>query len=129
MTSIWLTPVTARPWGEILRRYERIEGDSFDPMCELVERIRRSRYAAGLHAITSMHTLVLSNTPGFDLNWEVLRIDWDPAIDSFLFEFVEQPLVATRWRKRVPRAEGYAALGRLVRRKGWFVEYGGPRGG
>jgi uncharacterized glyoxalase superfamily protein PhnB len=124
LSNVWRPPVVGRPWDDILRHYERIEGDSFRPMCELVRRIAESPYSTGLHAITSMHTLLVSNTPGFDFDFECLRIDWDPDIDSFLLEFVEEPFVRKRWRKRVPRADGFAALERFVRRKGWFVEYG-----
>lgn len=124
MTNIWRLPVFGRPWEYIFDHYERIEDDAGRPMCELVRRIEESRYSTGLHAITSMHTLLLSNTPRFDLDFEVLRIDWDPATDSFLFEFVEEPFVRTRWRKQVPRADGFAALERFLRRKRWFVEYG-----
>jgi hypothetical protein len=92
-------------------------------MRELVERIMASPYRYGLHAITSMHTLIVANTSEFEWSFDVLRIDWEPEQDSFYFEFVEEPFVTTRWKRKVARAEGYATLERFVKRKRWFVEY------
>lgn len=121
--NFWRSSHKARPWAEILKHYDEIEGDSFKPMREFVERIVASPYRSGLHAITSMHTLVVANTPEFEWSFDVLRIDWEPKQDSFYFEFVEEPFVATCWKRKVGRLGGYATFERFVKRKGWFVEY------
>ena len=124
MPNMWSMPVTARPWPEILDNFEQIGTDWIRPMCELVRQIQDSRYAPGLHAVTSMHTLVISNTDPFHWGFENLRIDWDPFTGQFCFALVEEPFVRTHWHKKVPRDEAFAALERFVRRKRWFVEYG-----
>lgn len=121
--NIWRNSRKARPWAEILHHYDGFEGDSFKPMREFVERIAASPFGSGLHAATSMHTLVVANTPEFEWGFDVLRIEWEPEQDSFYFEYEEEPFVATRWKRRVGRLEGYATFERFVKRKGWFVEY------
>jgi hypothetical protein len=123
MGNMWRSAQKSRPWSEILRHYEKIEGDGFEPMREFVARIIESPYVSGLHAITSMHTLVVANTPDFEWSFDVLRVDWEPQQDSFYFEFVEEPFVATRWRRKAARPDGYATFERFLRRKRWFVEY------
>lgn len=125
MQNIWRSSQETRPWSEILWHYEQIAGDSFEPMRELIGQIVASPYRDGLYAITSMHTLIVANTSKFEWSFDVLRIDWEPKQDSFYFEFVEEPFVATRWKRKVARSEGYAALERFVKHKRWFVEYRG----
>ena len=94
----------AQPWPDLLRHYEGSKGDSFEPMRQLVEQIMASPHLYGLHA-------------------KVLRIDWDPQDETFNFVFVEEPFVATHWRKKAGRLDGYSALERFLSRKRWFVEY------
>lgn len=117
--------VTRYPWEEITEFFRWIVdggGAWARPMLEFVEQIERSPHRDRLHAITSMHTLIVSNTPEFDMGSEVLRVDLDME-GGLLFEYVEQPYAERRWRKRVAPHEALGALEHLARMKGWFIEY------
>lgn len=122
--------VTARPWHTIAEFFRWIVeggGEWARPMLDFVEQIERSPHRGRLHAITSMHTLIVSNTPEFDMFSEVLRVDLDMK-GGLAFEYVEQPDAERRWRKRVAPDEALGALEHLVRMKGWFIEYEGVDG-
>jgi hypothetical protein len=123
--------VTRYPWEEIADFFRGIVdggGVWARPMLDFVEQIERSPMRDRLHAITSMHTLIVSNTPEFDAGSEVLRIDVDMK-GGLLFEYVERPYAERRWRKRVAPREALGALEHLVHMKGWFIEYGDEAGG
>ena len=122
--------VTRYPWDEIAEFFRWIVdggGAWARPMLEFVEQIERSPHRDRLHAITSMHTLIVSNTPEFDMSSEVLRVDLDMN-GGLIFEYVERPDAERRWRKRVAPHEALGALEHLVRIKGWFIEYDGQDG-
>lgn len=117
--------VTAYPWPEIAAFFRWIVqtgGAWLAPMLELTERIAASPEGERIWAITSMHTLLVSNTPEFETAAEVLRIDYDPRAGEFAFEYVEQPNVGTRWRRRCPPAEAFSTLQRFIHLKGWMRE-------
>jgi hypothetical protein len=56
------------PWTEIAEIYRSLSKQhvAFRSMQNLVEQILASRYATGLFAATSMHTLLIAQTPEFD---------------------------------------------------------------
>jgi hypothetical protein len=74
------------------------------------------------HAITSMHTFIISNTQEFESGCEVLRLDFVDG--TALLDYVEQPYVRTRWTRRYPADEAFDAVLHLAYLKRWFVEYG-----
>lgn len=115
--------VEAHPWEEIAEFFRGIvrAGNPWaQPTLALVEQVMRSPHRERLFAITSMHTLVVSGNTPFHLGWEVLRIDYDMHQGEFHFEYVEQPHLLTRWRKRCAPAEALGALEHLGRMKGWL---------
>ena len=115
--------VAARPWPEIADRFREIVragGTWAQPVVDLLDQVARSPHAGRLFAITSMHTLLVAGHTPFHTECEVLRIDYDAALDEFRFEYVEQPHVHTRWRKRCPPAEAFGGLEHLARMKGWI---------
>jgi membrane-bound metal-dependent hydrolase YbcI (DUF457 family) len=116
--------VNGRPWAKIADFFGgivRSGGVWAQPMLDLVEQIARSRHADHLFAITSMHTLLVADRTPFTTGCEVLRIDYDVDRSEFRLEYVEQPHVHTRWRKRCPPAEAFGALEHLARMKGWIA--------
>lgn len=92
-------------------------------MADLAERIYLSRYVDGVHATTSMHTLLVAQTPEFQWETGVLRVDATEA--GYRFEFVEQPFEERRWvRECGPDPDAaFRVFERLVQHLHWFVEY------
>jgi hypothetical protein len=120
------TPVRTQPWPEIIEFYRSISWAG--PMAELAEAIAGSRHGAELYASTSMHTLLVTQTPEFEWDEGVLRIE--PVIEgppyhipSVRFEFAEAPHVRERWCHTYPSREAFAAFERFIERAHWFVEY------
>jgi len=117
--------VRARPWDELVERFRNalaVGGPYFSPHLRFCERMACPPYRDRFHAITSMHTFIISNTQAFDSGCEVLRLDFIDG--TALFEYVEQPGVRTRWMRRAPADEAFDAVVRLAHIKRWFVEYG-----
>ncbi|HEU0055170.1 MAG TPA: hypothetical protein VFQ39_18415, partial [Longimicrobium sp.] len=109
-----------RPWAEILFHFRS------NPwalgMAELVESIATSRYADGLFATTSMHTLLLAQSPEIDMVADVLRVE--PTHDGKVrFEYVERMGARRRWVREVPPEAAFATFEGFLRHLRWFVEY------
>ena len=98
----------------------------FLPHLRFCERMVASAYRERIYATTSMQTFIMSNTPEFDTGAEVLRMDFVDG--EAVMEYVEQPGVTTRWRRRYPADQAFDAVVRLAHRKGWFIEYRGSAG-
>jgi len=47
-------------------------------MLQFVEQIATAEFADRIHSITSMHDVIVSNLPEFDLDRDVLKIEFDP---------------------------------------------------
>jgi hypothetical protein len=118
----WGHRVRAYPWPEIADFFRGVLPaiPALAPMLRLVEQIEASPYRDRFHAITSMHTLRVASTPEFDSGGEVLLVGFDIHRGEFAFEYIEQPYVDTRWRKRCPPEEGFSALLHFARLKRWF---------
>lgn len=115
--------VAGRPWPEIadfFREIVRSGGTWAQPIADLVEQVARSPHADRLFAITSMHTLLVAGHTPFHTGCEVLQIEYHPDANEFHFEYVEQPHVHTRWRKRCPPAQAFGGVEHLARMKGWI---------
>ena len=74
--------VKSRPWEEIAEKYRSLSEThaGFRSMQNLVEQIVASKYSRGLFAVTSMHTLLIAQTPEFDWDKEVLRISLERVV-------------------------------------------------
>jgi hypothetical protein len=114
-----------RPWEEIVERYRSLvevhKHPSYLPMLEFVRQLATSEFAANLYATTSMNTLCVSDLPEFDMDRELLRIDFDPEGHQFKFEYQEtmSPLYK-RWRKTSPPEDAFPAFVRFLKRKKWI---------
>ena len=116
--------VKARHWPSILEFYRSISkstrGEWVIPMLELVENIAAADFAQQLYPITSMHTLCISDLPEFDLEREMLRIDFDPKAGKFKLEYQEtkSPLYK-RWGKMCSPEQAFPSFVRLLKLRNW----------
>ena len=120
--------VKSRPWAEIAELYRSLseKHDAFRSMQNLVEQIAASRYSAGLFAATSMHTLLIAQTPEFDWDKEILRVSLDVHSNELVFDFQETNSNHPKyqhWIRRCPPEEGFSRLERFLTLKKWFVNY------
>jgi hypothetical protein len=120
--------VKRRPWTEIAELYRSLSEQhvAFRSMQNLVEQISASKYATGLFAATSMHTLLIAQTPEFDWDEEILRVSLDVHTRALVFDFQETGSNLPKyqhWIRRCPPEEGFSRLERFLALKKWFVEY------
>jgi hypothetical protein len=114
----------AQNWDDLVSRFRDYVAEDhpyFLPHLRFCERMAASAYCERIFATTSMQTFILSNTPEFDTGAEVLRMNFEDG--EAVMEYVEQPGVTSRWRRRYPADEAFDAVVRLAHRKGWFIEY------
>lgn len=121
-----MTTARTRPWPDIVRFYRSIPWAG--AMADLAEAISSSRHGADVYALTSMHTLIVAQTPEFEPNTGVLRIE--PVLNAgcitaFRFEYMEEPSTKPRWTREYGLSDGLAAFERFIARVHWFVEYHG----
>lgn len=120
--------VKSRPWTEIAELYRSLSEKhvAFRSMQNLVEQISASKYSTGLFAATSMHTLLIAQTPEFDWDKEILRVSLDVHTGALVFDFQETGSDLPKyqhWIRRCPPEEGFSRLERFLTLKKWFVEY------
>jgi hypothetical protein len=120
--------VRSRPWTEIAERYRSLSEKhaAFRSMQNLVEQIAASKYSSGLFATTSMHTLLIAQTPEFDWDKEILRVSLDVHSGVLVFDFQETGSKLPKyqhWIRRCSPEEGFSRLERFLMLKRWFVEY------
>lgn len=120
--SFWETPIRARPWAGIVAHYDAVQGGVMRPMGRLVERIR-DRYDGQLFAATSMHALLVSPAPEFDMNHDALRIE--QFGDEIHFELWFVPDRAPTWKRRTPADPdaAFARFERFVEQHRWLLRY------
>lgn len=120
--------VKSRPWTEIAERYRSLSEKhaGFRSMQNLVEQIAASKYSSGLFAATSMHTLLIAQTPEFDWDKEILRVSLDVHSGELVFDLQEVNSNHPKyqhWIRRCSPEEGFTRLERFLALKKWFVEY------
>ncbi|MDX8534915.1 hypothetical protein RFM41_27555 [Mesorhizobium sp. VK25A] len=117
------TPLTAppRPWAEIEAFYTSLTAAAFDQqsMVDLVRHIR-SAYAEGrFHALTSMHTLVVSVNNPIELDRENLRMDYHFADREWEFDYRSKPFKPAEFTRRYPASSGIEKFDAFVKMIGW----------
>ncbi len=121
----------AHGWEKVRESFADIEEYRPDlrPMQELVDRIAASRYAAGLHPVASMWTVLLYQVPDYDPSREPrIVIEYDAAAGEFVVQYHAGPYarpystqaLESRWTKRHP--DGLFALERCFHHLGWFTD-------
>ena len=117
------TPLTApsKPWAEIEKFYASLTEAAFDqqPMVGLVRHIR-SVYAEGrFHALTSMHTLVISLNNPIELDRENLRVDYHSTQSEWEFDYRSKPFKPAEFVRRYPTSSGIEKFDAFVKMIGW----------
>jgi hypothetical protein len=96
------------------------------PMAALVARIAESRYASGLHPVTSHYLLRLFAREHFDFSDDQIRVDHDG--EAFEVRYTSSARVrphsltpiTSDWSKRSP--DGFDALERCLHHLRWLTE-------
>src|SRR5205085_8327586 len=108
------TPINSIPWRDIAKTYRSLVENNWDmqPMLGLVEELAASRYADGIFATTSMATLCVAQTRTFELNKNMLRVDFESG--RFVFSYHESPYKDKSWKKECGRGEGFSTFEHVV---------------
>jgi hypothetical protein len=88
-------------------------------MAEFVEHILNSKYAFGIHATTSMHNLWISQSSEFEIDKNMLRIEF--VSDKFIFVYKESPHSKNEWRKECDKYSGFTTFEHIMKRLNWFL--------
>ncbi len=117
-----MTSIKSRPWHDIERTYRNLVDHNWDmqPMVSLVEAIASSPYAEGTFGTTSLATLCVGQTAEFDLDRNVLRVDF--AKRQFVFRYIESSFKGTAWQKECGPDEGFSTFEHVVGRLKWFLD-------
>ena len=112
---------TARPWADIEAFYVSLTVEAFDqqPMVNLVRHIRAKYTAGRLHAITSMHTLIVSVNNPIELNRENLRVDYRFGDREWEFNYFSKPFKPAEFSRRYPAPLGIEKFDSFVQMIGW----------
>lgn len=116
--------IKSRDWQEIIDYYDELVNKyqfNSEPMLNIIKYIS-ANYSYGIYATTSMFTLCVAQTPKFDLNKNVLRIDFSDN----RFEFVYIDPKKTRlsgWKKICSAEQGISTFEHIMKRLKWFTVY------
>jgi len=118
--------VQHRPWSEIVGLYRSLteKHPELKPLLNLVEQIAGSDYARGLFASTSMASLMIAQTPEFDMEREVLFVRVDAETGGLIFDFQETASALPKyqhWIRRCSSEQGFSQLSEFVKLKKWFA--------
>lgn len=109
--------VKSRSWNDILKFYENL---NMKIMAEFVEHILESKYAFGIYATTSMHSLWISQNSEFEIDKNMLRIEF--VNDKFIFIYKESPYLNKEWRKESDKYGGFTTFEHIMKRLKWFYD-------
>lgn len=121
--------VKSIPWNEIEVFYHTLvfeHGWPIASMLQMVEMIANSDYAKLLYGATSHEVLLVSATPEFAYNRDMLRIE--PFAEKLVFKYHESPHRDAAMVRECKGAEGFTVFERMVRMRQWIVEYNEARG-
>lgn len=88
-------------------------------MSNFIEQVSRSRYAHGIYATTSMFYLWVSQNPEFEIDKNMLRIEFEN--DRFLFRYKESPYSNKEWKKECDKYSGFNTFEHIMKRLKWFL--------
>jgi hypothetical protein len=98
--------VEAQPWERIAKRYSDAQWKK--PMLDIVNGITASWFRDQLFATTAMHTLIIAQTPTFDIHGaDVLKIDISHKTGELVF-------IAGKYHKSVKVTEGVKTLAYIL---------------
>lgn len=108
--------VTSKTWIEIFNFYRNL---NMQNMAEFVESVSQSKYAYGIFATTSMHSLWISQNSEFEIDKNMLRIEF--VNDTFVFVYKESPYSNKEWRKESDKNSGFTTFEHILKRLKWFL--------
>ncbi len=117
--------VKSRNWNEVAKFYDGLPSQEeldFHLMAALVKVIMGSRYSIGLFPVTSMHTLVLGQTPEFEIERNTLNIELEKG-NQIVLKLNSSAIKSKNWRRVVPASEAFSALETFLESEKWFVSY------
>jgi hypothetical protein len=117
--------VKSRNWNEVVKFYDGLPSQEeldFHLMAALVKNIMSSRYSIGLFPVTSMHTLMLGQTPEFEIERNTLSIELEKG-NKVKLELNSSAIKSKNWKRSVPANEAFSALGTFFETAKWFVSY------
>lgn len=116
--------VKAQSWEGVIERYEdSLKIDKrFKPIVDLAKQLAGSPYAKDIYPLTSMNTIIIAQTPEFDMQREVLAIDYDFEKEYFILNF-RQGILKKSWTKYCPLEEVYSGVVHFFRLQKWFAEF------
>lgn len=88
-------------------------------MADFVKHISESKYAHGIYATTSMHNLWISQNSEFEIDKNMLRIEF--INDTFVFIYKESPYSNKEWRKETDKYNGFITFEHIMKRLKWFL--------
>lgn len=95
----------------------------------LTKQLAKSPYAEDLFPITSMNTIIISQTPEFEMDREVLAIDYNFEKEYFTLEFRQQQFNQPydpnkrNWKRYCPPEMVYSVIVKFFRLQKWFTEF------
>lgn len=113
--------IKSRDWNEIAESYHRLVeyGWDIEPLLRFVEQIAASPYSQGVYATTSMASLCIAQTPRFEMDQNMLRVDYEQ--ERFIFSYRESPYISKAWNKECSKDEGFSTFEHTMRRLKWFL--------
>jgi hypothetical protein len=108
--------VKSKSWNEIFDFYKKLKMQN---MADFIEQILNSKYAHGIYATTSMHSLWISQNPEFEIDKNMLRIEF--VGDTFVFIYKESPYLNKEWRKESDKNNGFSTFEHIMKRLKWFL--------
>lgn len=117
------TPSTTPPkaWADIEAFYVSLTKEAFDqqPMVDLIRHIRAKYTEGRFHALTSMHTLIVSVNNPIELGRENLRVDYLQNDGSWEFNYFSKPFNTVEFSRRYPAPLGIEKFDSFVQMIGW----------
>jgi hypothetical protein len=117
--------VKSRNWNDVINLYDQLSSKdelNFRFMSKLVKDIVNSRYSVGLFPVTSMHTLILGQTPEFEIERNTLSIELEKG-NQVKLELNSSAIKSKNWRRVVPANAAFSALETFLESEKWFVSY------
>lgn len=109
--------IKSRSWQEIIAFYDYLQ---LEPMLNLAKYIS-AKYSFGIYATTSMQTLCLAQTSRFDLNKNVLRINFNQ--NRFEFIYIDAGKTEmTGWNKECGTDDVIPTFEHILSRLKWIIQ-------
>lgn len=114
-------------WEDINRFYAELTPSApwLEPMANLTKQIEKSPTVRRLFGWTSMHDLIVVQTP-VSYPYDGPRLLISPSQDgSIEFRYIDTQIASRQWRRTAPRDDAFRALERFIDQLRWFPRVSG----